>query len=439
MSNVPKIVLQRLQSTPVESHPDADLLTAFVERSLPASERAVVLDHISRCGDCREVVALALPAAEAVNVARATRRPVRTGWFSAPVLRWGVVVLGVLAIASVGVLEYQQRQLEKEKLATALIPRDHMANSQRIPAPAAQTSTPPATLPRSQMQTPPARKERSRTQAIANFSAEPAPQTGVVKGAAPMRFSAPTPGPTASANRAVGAAPTTIEQPQRPAASQMAAAQSSPAASTTVEVTAAAPAIETQEAQTSGQPTRNHRDLPLQGRNFTQLVVVDKAKDPVPAPLWTITSTGALRRSLDAGRTWEVVNMDSASVTTIPEMYQGGNAGSIETDQSEKKLQPKQQLEQKRVKKSLSNSVPVFRSLAANGPEVWAGGSAAMLYHSLDAGAHWTRVLPSSAGAVLTGDITDVQFSDPQHGTVITSTPEIWSTADGGQIWQKLP
>lgn len=555
MSNVPKIVLKRLQSAPVESHPDADLLTAFVERSLPASERGFVLDHISRCGDCREVVALALPAAEAVNVARAAR-PVRTGWFAVPVLRWGVVVLGVLAIASVGVLEYQQRQQEKEKLATALIPRDHLANSPRIPAPASQTSPPPETPPRSQVQTAPG-KETSRMQAIDNFSAEPSSDTSLVKRAAPTLRSFPSaPGPTASANRNAEAGPTTIRRPQSPTVSQMAAAESSPAAGTTVEVTGAAPAINTQSAQASGQLTQNQRNLPLQGRNFTQLVTIGKAKDPVPTPLWTISPKGDLRRSLDAGRTWVAVNVNAAPVTTVAEMnvanqeqadrgyYAHGsiagtvtdatgavvpdagvtltNLGTAETwaqssasdghftfanllpgqyridvekqgfkhftrtpvgvdaqlnarfdaklqvgDVSEtvevisaaptlqtetlsvgtaeqtKKNRPEQKQNtpqpQNRQLKSSSNTVPVFHALAANGPEVWAGGAAAMLYHSLDAGAHWTRVLPSSAGAVLTGDITTVQFSDPQHGTVITSTAEIWSTADGGQIWQKLP
>jgi photosystem II stability/assembly factor-like uncharacterized protein len=79
----------------------------------------------------------------------------------------------------------------------------------------------------------------------------------------------------------------------------------------------------------------------------------------------------------------------------------------------------------------------VFRAVSANGPDVWAGGTSAALYHSLDAGNRWTRVLPSSAGAVLAGDIVAVQFSDTQHGTVTTSTGEVWGTSDDGQTWQK--
>ena len=52
MQSVPKIVRDRLQATrPAVNHPDADLLTAFAEQSLPAAERATVLDHLARCGD----------------------------------------------------------------------------------------------------------------------------------------------------------------------------------------------------------------------------------------------------------------------------------------------------------------------------------------------------------------------------------------------------
>jgi len=79
----------------------------------------------------------------------------------------------------------------------------------------------------------------------------------------------------------------------------------------------------------------------------------------------------------------------------------------------------------------------VFRAVSAQGAEVWAGGSSAMLYHSADYGAHWVRVLPFSSGAALTGDITSIEFSDPQHGRVITSAGEVWITADDGQSWRR--
>jgi len=48
-------------------HPDADQLSAFLEQALPAHERDDVLAHLAICPDCREIVALTLPAVEAAK------------------------------------------------------------------------------------------------------------------------------------------------------------------------------------------------------------------------------------------------------------------------------------------------------------------------------------------------------------------------------------
>jgi hypothetical protein len=45
-------------------HPDADQISAFVDHALPAHEREDMLAHLAGCADCRETVALSLPATE---------------------------------------------------------------------------------------------------------------------------------------------------------------------------------------------------------------------------------------------------------------------------------------------------------------------------------------------------------------------------------------
>src|SRR5579863_9520258 len=106
MQNVPKIVRDRLQAPPpVVNHPDADLLTAFAEQALPVAERDTVLEHLARCGECRDIVALALPASEALEPAV---RPARSGWLTGPVLRWGFVAAGVVVVASLSILQYRR-------------------------------------------------------------------------------------------------------------------------------------------------------------------------------------------------------------------------------------------------------------------------------------------------------------------------------------------
>jgi photosystem II stability/assembly factor-like uncharacterized protein len=87
-------------------------------------------------------------------------------------------------------------------------------------------------------------------------------------------------------------------------------------------------------------------------------------------------------------------------------------------------------------KKAISTA-PVFRAVAANGPDVWAGGTAAALYHSSDAGAHWARVIPAWQSATLSGDVLSLEFADAQNGRISTSTGEVWTTADSGQSWKK--
>ena len=81
-----------------------------------------------------------------------------------------------------------------------------------------------------------------------------------------------------------------------------------------------------------------------------------------------------------------------------------------------------------------------FRAVAANGAEVWAGGSRGALYHSTDSGQHWARV-PVGLGqdsdkGVVTDTIMSIDVADSRHVTVTTDADETWVTADGGQHWE---
>ena len=71
-------------------HPDANLLAAFVEKSLTEKERTQVLNHLAQCADCREVAAFTLPEDDAV--AESLRARERRSWSPWPILRWGAMV-----------------------------------------------------------------------------------------------------------------------------------------------------------------------------------------------------------------------------------------------------------------------------------------------------------------------------------------------------------
>ena len=143
---------------------------------------------------------------------------------------------------------------------------------------------------------------------------------------------------------------------------------------------------------------------------------------------WSINQSGGLQRSVDQGNTWQDVNLNSSTTLVAEaERYELAKTSRAKQMDDEKEKQADK-------KKDAPN---VFRAVTAIGSDVWAGGADGILYHSIDAGGHWLRVLPASAGISLRGDIVAVEFSDAHHGKITTSTSEIWTTTDAGVTWQK--
>jgi len=581
MQNVPKIVRERLRAaTPAVNHPDADVLTAFAEHSLPGLERDVVLEHLARCGDCRDIVALALPVADPVESAV---KPSPTGWLTWPTLRWAFVAAGVFVIASVGILRYQARyqpttasykapspqaattEAKNQPLAAPAPPPPPAEQREKIQAPAAQALTgspekdnaavaadkksaprvelPPAnsiplqvagaagggasravhgSLPHGPMlanqysanqwqqqnmaqnraaapaPSPAFAKQQAAAQS-ANLQAPAAAQTVEASGAAELatqaqntdttllQYDAATPRPSAdelhvrrdkplpqpapgqiggyvvdpsgavvpNARIAVipskaGGVTNTVTNSQGawlvaglPTGNYKVEAQAPGfttavldlhydanqpsmysftlrpgSVSETVEVSGQAGQVQADTASVSGTITdREVSQFALNGRNFTQLIALSQT-------LWSINPAGGLQRSFDQGKTWQAVdvNANPASFTSA----------SVAVAAKTSRSKAKELNKTRKVSASL-----IFQTLAGAGSDVWVGGSGGALYHSADSGSHWTRVVPAASGTVLTGDIVSLEFPEPQHGKLSTSTAEVWTTGDSGQTWQK--
>jgi photosystem II stability/assembly factor-like uncharacterized protein len=115
-----------------------------------------------------------------------------------------------------------------------------------------------------------------------------------------------------------------------------------------------------------------------------------QSKDQDAGPQWSLAQ-GRLQRSRDAGGTWQVA------------------------------LQLQQQL----------------LSFGVRGSDVWAGGQAGTLFHSVDSGTTWTVVQPATKAGALATDIIAIEVRGPAEITLTTANSESWTTTDAGQTWEK--
>lgn len=447
MQNVPNIVRERLKRTATSSsHPDANVLTAFAEHSLPEAERALVLDHLARCGDCREIIAVALPASES---AQRVVQPAPRSWLAWPVLRWGSVAAGIVAIASVGIVYYRRPAeqfsmrsdahlsvpTQEPKIATPDSAIKDKASAEAAPRPAPSVSSEATDRQLGEA----GKKTVSKLVA----PAPAAPSREAVHGSAHPYNSSQFPhGPkladawqqnyAQNQNQAVPAANSPFAKQQ--VAGDLAANVKIPAQTEKVAVEAQSAQLEAkdqgiaaggslppQPAQQDEMRARVDRAKPAAAEAGSGASSVPAAPAPVgdllasstTSILWNISASGLLQRSFDHGATWQPIDVNA-----------NPPAASLQVSATSRA----------KVRKMAS---PVFRTLAMNGSDIWAGGSAGALYHSLDAGNHWRRISPAADGIILTGDILSLQFPDSEHGRLATSTSEIWTTQDSGQTWKK--
>ena len=468
MTKVPNIVRDRLKATPAGDHPDANLLTAFAEQALPDRERIRVLEHVGRCADCRDVLALATPplASTAVPGHKDTASARKGSWFGWPLLRWGALAACVVVVGTAVFVRHDLVRSQKVAYMKSDAGPQAAQNAEPQPPAISENAVPNFIVreeKREEKQEPERARKAEHDKKSAFAAAKPvAPQSapasaladyatradefgsragydvsskkdlrpkgaaaGLVGGA--MRTApapaAPQPLPgkdealiSPAVNLPVAGrnAMDVVNGPVPPKASQ--SAQQVTGANEVVEVQSATVQVEASTMQHSlkkeapGKAKGATADSSVVTLPASAAIFEDKtlnaAAETRPSRLeselargafasstrWTISSDGQLQHSVDSGKTWQPVTVADKAT---------------------------------------------FRALSANGPDLWIGGPAGLLYHSSDAGGHWTQIKPVADGASLTTDIATIEFTDRQHGKLTTSTGEIWTTADAGQTWRK--
>jgi hypothetical protein len=455
MPEVPKIVYDRLRaglrggSVPEVAHPDPDVLTSFAEHSLAAAERESVLQHLARCGDCRELVALSIPPLEsgaqpvtveesesAVTVAGSARGKAggRRSWFVWPGLRWAALAAGLIVAGGILLIHPGKPtavpQAKQQPASTVTQPAETIIADKTF---LTRENAPHTTNPEKK---PPAAERmfnRDKESKLA-YSAAPPAATVMARGQIEPRAASKDLAAGAAAGGVVGGAPTRpAPAPQVPAASEM------------VEVTAASAAVNTENARIN-QPANGEQvaNLPVNGRNVSDLTVISKAK----AAKAESNATPSLQRSetLDKQQPADAAARQQGVVTSL----NATAANLLHADKNDFP-QPAQHPAQWAIhgndlQRSLDSGVawttvlhsdrPLL-SYAAADNEIWAGGKAGDLFHSANGGATWNQVHPLTQDQTLFGDITHIDISNPSQIVLFTSNNQSWSTADSGKTWAK--
>lgn len=177
----------------------------------------------------------------------------------------------------------------------------------------------------------------------------------------------------------------------------------------TVQATDAAPPIETAAAppppppksanaktadqgQNELQTERQASQLPLAGRNYTQVMALSSGATVINVPdsrvRWRLGAGGLVQRSADGGKSWAWMDTGAGADLT---------AGS-----------------------------------APSGKVCWLVGKSGAVVLTIDGGAHWTKI-----ATPISGDLGGVRATDAQHASIWDASKQVgFETSDGGATWK---
>ena len=468
MSDISNTLRQRLGSRPApQTHPEADLLTAYLERSLPAVESEQITVHLAICAECREVISLSLPQEPELAVVRELV-PRRRLWLLG--LR-GATLAACLTIVTVLAIKapWIDKQTPNNQGATAnVLPApntsDSAASSQAVLTKSGESAKTEfsatdsravseprsAELKKTLASPPPVRRAAEVSSATSpgyvNTTRCGADESNCVNAkvinnlvAADAASAAPPPvGPAPIASTAFRASSVTAASSPTNLFDDMKLADSQPGAlpppASTLRKhrgvvgtlrtippilvdTLATKALGYNGSYALGTKKPMSNSSGLVSRNS----VTSPEKDTgAGAPIGTFRESEAFTAS---ARSAPAPSMSYAAETAQPTQWKvtGGKLWKSSANDWQDAYPQREGLE--------------FFSVVSRGNDVWAGGSRTTLLHSRTAGMDWERVKLADGAS---GSIIQISV-EGLHVVVKTSDQQTWTSQDGGKIWTLQP
>lgn len=481
MPELPNLLRQRLAATDngeTQAHPDAEMLTAYMEQSLTPAESKTVVAHLAVCEPCREVVALS-QAVMAQPDTQAVLTP-------APVARWRRLFTPVFgaaaAVAAMAVIAFMVFQLPQKNPQQALNnPASQPAQeTQQAKATSAGEQASPeskAAAPTQHAEMRPEPSAASDLVAAAKETQERLEDSGRAKTAKKLASAAPmAAAPAASAENVpvlTAALPRkdyvntnffNANGPDKIVVDSQgnnlpAAPQPQPGATSTVFNTANNKITIFADLPANAADKSNVRLLtptPSQEHlGCTVCKIVQSTahtlgfRNPVRAPALRAGAlsssalggpgmfSGAIEKNQPAEISAAPARADSDSFAASSSLsagamaYRSADSATPTWKVADGKLMKFSGQAQWEDANPIAGSTMEFSFVNARGSDVWAGGSHASLIHSRDGGRTWETI---KLGDNASGMIVSI-IAGTMSVQVKTSDNQTWSSADGGKSW----
>ncbi|HET8890356.1 MAG TPA: YCF48-related protein [Candidatus Angelobacter sp.] len=485
MPELPNLLRQRLAGTkngpaPVQpqatAHPDADTLTAYVEKSLPATERQTVIAHLSVCEPCREVVVLSqseLPELATQTVLAPApvspwRRLLRPAFsLAASVAAMAIIAVVVLRLPQKPAQQAANPTATEAKQAQGTPVKDQVAvpEQPQAAAPAPSANIPSTLVARSDFDRN-AKESRAQMKREVPAGARTAGTFGAASSMAPPPPPPKVPGLTAglqkkdyvntdffAANNADKVVLDSQNRNDLPSAPQPQTAAAGTLFSANTKITGFSD-IPANAAGNSNvrilTPNPPSKPLSYKLGQLASATVRGLRLHTNVAPALRSGALGASTMGEPGSFSATLLKNQTAEVKAAPEKADAGSLAASDalspgalsapgfrsgesTPASWKVVGGKliKSAGQSQWEEAYPGAGFEFSVVTARGNDVWAGGSHASIIHSRDGGQTWETV---RLGEAATGSIVSI-MAGTLNVQVRTSDNQLWSSTDAGKTW----